>query len=147
VPAGCFGMPAASFTWDGATLYLMDTGRRLPTVAQITAANEAGLITRFDVYTVMSSFESVMTATMGQLLGPLGRQSMFMGYSTASERVMWEWTRDEWARKPGEPDDPLGLYRTIWKPLDTPVTGAAGRDMGYFNVIFRGVVSLPEDWQ
>jgi hypothetical protein len=147
VPAASFGMPAASFTWEGATLFLTDAGKRLPTLAQITAANEAGLITRFDVYTVMSSFEPVMTATMGQLLGPLGRQSMFMGYSTASERVMWEWTRDEWALRPWEPGDPLGPYRTIWKCLDTPVTGAAGRDTGYFNVIFRGVVSLPEDWQ
>jgi hypothetical protein len=72
---------------------------------------------------------------------------MFAGYSTASERVMWEWTRDEWGHHPGNSADMLATYRTIWKPLDPPVTGAAGRDTGYFNVIFRGVVSLPAEWQ
>ena len=147
VPTNSFGVPASSFTWEGATLYLLDQGKQLPTSAQLTAAMEAGLVTGFDVYTVMSSYANVMTATMGNMLGSLGSQSMFAGYSTAAERVMWEWARDEWAHQPGTHIDMLATCRTMWKPLETPVTGAAARDAGYFNVIFRGVISLPQEWQ
>jgi len=147
VPTGSFGTPAASFTWEGASLFLHDNGKQLPTAAQLTAAREAGVIPEYDVYSAMLTYSSVLTASMGNLLGVLGNQSMFAGYSTATERVMWEWARDEWGRQPGSSVDMLALYRTLWKPLDPPVIGVAGRDSGYFNVIFRGVVSLPLEWQ
>jgi hypothetical protein len=147
VPTSCFGIPAASFTWEGALLFLNDNGKHLPTAAQLMAAREAGVIQEYDVYSVMQSYSSVMTASMGNLLGTLGNQSMFAGYSTAAERVMWEWARDEWSHQPGSSLDMLAQYRILWKPLDPPVIGAAGRDAGYFNVIFRGVVLLPMEWQ
>jgi hypothetical protein len=40
-----------------------------------------------------------------------------------------------------------GKYRVLFKPVDPVQLGAAGRNMGYFNVIFRGVVVLPMEWQ
>jgi len=65
---------------------------------------------------------------------------MFAGYSTSAERVMWEWT----GSLPGSPavvaldaDAPCAtLYRSGG-------TGIADAGSGYFNVAFRGVVSLP----
>jgi len=147
VPSDCFGIPAASFTWEGASLYLRDQGKQLPTAVQLMAARNAGVLEGFDVYTVMSTYSDVMMASLGNLLGNISNQSMFTGHSTTSERIMWEFARDQWGRHQDEPIDMTGKYRILFKPVDPVQLGAAGRSMGYFNVIFRGVVVLPMEWQ
>ncbi len=147
VPSDCFGIPAASLTWEGASLYLRDQGKQLPTAVQLMAARNAGVLEGFDVYTVMSTYSDVMMASLGNLLGNISNQSMFTGHSTASERIMWEFARDQWGRHQDEPIDMTGKYRILFKPVDPVQLGAAGRSMGYFNVIFRGVVVLPMEWQ
>jgi len=123
VPSDCFGIPAASFTWEGASLYLRDQGKQLPTAVQLMAARNAGVLEGFDVYTVMSTYSDVMMASLGNLLGNM------------------------WGRHQDEPIDMTGKYRILFKPVDPVQLGAAGRSMGYFNVIFRGVVVLPMEWQ
>ncbi|MBN1433495.1 hypothetical protein JW921_01970 [Candidatus Fermentibacterales bacterium] len=142
VPASCFDLPAASFTWEGARHFLSDQGKRLPTRAELLAAWQAGLVDPVDTHAVMGCFESVMVATLGTVLGSLDRQAMFMpGNSSPEERLMWEWTRDAWLQAAGDLSDLDEGNRTIMKPLDPPVFGFAGRNNGYFNVIFRGVVA------
>ncbi|MGB4082197.1 MAG: hypothetical protein WBK62_02990, partial [Candidatus Fermentibacter daniensis] len=61
-------------------------------------------------------------------------------YSTASERVIWEWT----GSAPGEPasssTETLSPCTVIYR---NGGPGVADNSSGYFNVAFRGVVSLP----
>ena len=141
VPASCFDIPAASFTWEGARHFLSDQGRMLPSRVQMYAIFDAGLVNAYDVRQVMSTYENVVVATIGDVLGALDRQAMFMpGMSTVEERIMWEWTRDAWSSAPGEAFDPDDATRAMFKPLDPPQLGFADRGNGYFNVVFRGVV-------
>jgi hypothetical protein len=136
VPSTCLDMPACSFTRTGAEAYLLAAGKRLPTVAELAAVDAAGIIERIDVYDVMSGYASMMTVALGEMLGRLQGQAMFAGYSTADERVLWEWTSDV----PGAPDpaEPCGIiYRHTG-------TGIAVASCGYFNVAFRGAVTLPQ---
>lgn len=144
VPAACLDRPAAGFTWAGASWYLASRGARLPTLAEIHAAHRMGLIEPFSAYSEMQLYARLLESSLGDILGALNRQAMFAGYSTAEERVMWELTHTAFGSDPGmalpDTSDP---YITIFKPLPVPVAAGTGRDMGYFNVIFRGVIDLP----
>lgn len=142
VPASCFDIPATSFTWEGARHFLSDIGKRLPSRAEFLAAWESGLVRPYDVYQLMRLYENVVTSTLGNVLGGMDRQAMFTpGYSSPEERVVWEWTRDAWNEEPDvrSPDLEYAI-RAIARPLDPPQLGFAGRNNGYFNVAFRGVV-------
>jgi hypothetical protein len=135
VPSECFDLPACSITRQGAEEYLMSIGKRLPTAAELAAADAAGIVRRIDVYDVMASYASMLQSSMGEILGRLAGQAMFAGYSTADERVLWEWTSDS----PGTEDvpGPCGIiYRSTGQ-------GIAASDCGYFNVAFRGAVTIP----
>lgn len=144
VPAVCLDRPAASFTWTGAQWYLSSRGTRLPTLAEMHAAARAGLIQPFNAYSEMQLYANLMETSLGDILGALGRQAMFAGYSTEGERVMWELTHTPLGGDPStampEAGDPC-VY--IFKPLPVPIESGTGRDMGYFNVIFRGAIDLP----
>lgn len=144
VPAVCLDRPAASFTWTGAQWYLSSRGTRLPTLAEMHAASRLGLIQPFNAYSEMQLFANLMETSLGDVLGALGRQAMFSGYSTEEERVMWELTHTPVGGDPAvalpATDDPC-VY--IFKPLPVPISTGTGRDMGYFNVIFRGAIDLP----
>lgn len=144
VPAACLDRPAAGFTWMGASWYLSSRGARLPTLAEIQAAFQHGLIEPFNVYSEMQLYSGLLESSLGNILGALNRQAMFAGYSTSEERVMWELTHTSHGSNPSTAipgtDDP---FITIFKPLAVPVVSGTGRDMGYFNVIFRGVIDLP----
>lgn len=144
VPAVCLDRPAASFTWTGAQWYLSSRGTRLPTLAEMHAAARLGLIQPFNAYSEMQLFANLMETSLGDVLGALGRQAMFAGYSTEEERVMWELTHTPVGGDPAvalpATDDPC-VY--IFKPLPVPISTGTGRDMGYFNVIFRGAIDLP----
>jgi formylglycine-generating enzyme required for sulfatase activity len=140
VPAACLELPATSVTWPAAAEYLSESGRRLPSAVEMALASRAGLVADIDVYSIMSTYGSMMEASMGALLGRLSTQAMFAGYSTASERVVWEWT----SSIPGSPDatdmDTIAPCPVIWRNSGPGV--ADGRS-GYFNLAFRGVVSIP----
>lgn len=140
VPQACMDLPAASVTPGGARSYLASTGRRLPSAAELALAARNGLVEEVDVFAVMSTYADMMEASMGAMLGRLSTQAMFAGYSTASERVMWEWT----GSLPGSPTeavrDAVAPCTTVYRPGGT---GIADSGSGYFNVAFRGVVSLP----
>ena len=144
VPAVCLDRPAASFTWTGAQWYLSSRGTRLPTLAEMHAAARLGLIQPFNAYSEMQLFANLMETSLGDVLGALGRQAMFAGYSTEEERVMWELTHTPVGGDPAvalpAADDPC-VY--IFKPLPVPISTGTGRDTGYFNVIFRGAIDLP----
>lgn len=135
VPSACFDLPAGSFTVGGAGEFLASEGRRLPSAAELEAAYQAGLVPPVDTYEVMESFASVMEASIGPLLGTLSTQAMFAGFSSPSERVIWEWTSDV----TGSEDIP-GPCAVIFRPSGT---GVALGGSGYFNVMFRGAVTLP----
>lgn len=140
VPGPCSGLPACSITWSGASEYLASIGKRLPSAVELAAAAEAGLLTDIDVYNVMNTYADMMESSMGAMLGRLSIQAMFAGYSTASERVIWEWT----GSAPGEPasssTETLSPCTVIYR---NGGPGVADNSSGYFNVAFRGVVSLP----
>lgn len=140
VPPACMGLPAASVTLEGARSYLASEGRRLPSAAELALAARNGLVAEVDVFSVMSTYADMMEQSMGSMLGRLSTQAMFAGYSTASERVMWEWT----GSLPGSPADVArdadAPCATLYRPGGT---GVADAGSGYFNVAFRGVVPLP----
>jgi len=145
VPSQCLENPAASITWSGAQSFLSEAGKRLPTLGEMYAAREAGLLQQYDAYEAMLAFSGQMRASMGEMLGTLSTQAMFAGYSTASERVMWELTGTVWGGDPMERAPfPNVSYITILKPLDQPDITSIHRDNGYFNVIFRGAIEVPE---
>jgi len=145
VPSMCLESPVASITWGGAQSYLSDRGKRLPTLAEIEAAASLGLIGNWDSYESMQLFASQMQASMGDMLGSLGVQAMFTGYSTANERIMWELTGTEFNGDPaGTSVSPNAAYITLYKALDESQTSSTHRSMGYFNVIFRGAIEVPE---
>jgi hypothetical protein len=135
VPSDCFDLPACSFTRPGAVDFLLSVGKRLPSAAELAAASAAGLASRIDVYDVLANYASMIQSALGDLLGRLAGQAMFAGYSTADERVLWEWTSDS----PGTANvqGPCGvIYRSTG-------AGIAVSDGGYFNVGFRGAVTVP----
>ncbi len=140
VPAACLDMPAGSFTLQGAAGFLASEGRRLPTVLELALASRSGVFAGTDVFTVMSAYSSIMEAAMGPLLGRLQSQAMFAGYSTAAERVMWEWTTSDPADPLVDLDESTSPCATVWRPSGT---GVADRGSGYFNIAFRGVVGPP----
>ncbi len=144
VQTGCFDIPAASVTFDAARLYLIDEGKRLPTRIEITAAVSAGAIGIEDTWEVMDSYSDFISMTLSGVIGtsPAGL-AMFSENQTPQERIMWEWTRDAWNQPPDSIADLQAPYALIFKPLDPPVEGTAMRETGYYNVIFRGVVSIP----
>jgi len=144
VPAVCLDRPAAAFTWTGAQWYLSSRGARLPTLAEIHAAAQLGLIQPFNAFNEMQLYANLLETSLGDILGALGRQAMFAGYSTEEERVMWELTHTPLGGDPSiampETGDPCIM---IFKPLPVPIVTGTGRDTGYFNVIFRGAIDLP----
>lgn len=144
VQTGCFDMPANAMTFDAARLYLNDRGRRLPTLAQMTAAEMAGVVSHTDTWELMSSYGDFLSMTLSAIVGiPPADFAIFSGNGEAHDPVLWEWTRDAWAQPPDSISDLDSPYAVIVKPLDPPVTGTALREYGYFNVIFRGVVPMP----
>ncbi|MBD3278415.1 MAG: hypothetical protein GF388_08950 [Candidatus Aegiribacteria sp.] len=144
VQSGCFDLPAASITCDAAELYLEDQGKRLPGVEELTAAMDRGIVNYYDTWEVMNSYSDFISMTLSGVLGvsPSGL-AMFSENQASEERVMWEWTRDQWNREPGTLPDRNAPAALVVKPLDPPVEGSALRESGYYNIIFRGVVSLP----
>lgn len=144
VSAASLDRPAAGFTWNGASWYLSSRGARLPTLAEIAAALEHGVIEPFNAYSEMQLYARLMETSLGEVLGAISRQAMFAGFSTAEERVMWELTHTSFSENPTEAM-PYGEnpYIAIFKPLPVPVVSGTGREMGYFNVIFRGALDLP----
>lgn len=144
VPSQCLENPAAAITWNGAQSYLSDEGKRLPTLAEMYAADASGVIQPFDAYQAMLAFAGQMRAAMGDMLGTVGTQAMFAGYSTERERIMWELTGtvcgDEVTNT--APSSDAG-YILILKPGEAFLTSAVDRDNGYFNVLFRGAIQVP----
>lgn len=145
VPAPCMDRPAAGFTWNGATAYLAFRGLRLPTLGELYAAHQHGHVESFNVYTEMQNYADVLESSLGSILGNLALQAMYAGYSTAEERLMWELTFTPFGDPPvtavPRVENP---FITLFKALPAPRTTGTGRDMGYFNVIFRGALNLPE---
>ena len=139
VPTDCFSMPVASLTWTGAVRYLRSRGARLPRAAELAAAARMGLAEPVEVYPVMSCYAQVMERNMG-ILGSLGSQAIF-SYGEGSELSMWEWTLDAWGQDPAEPAGQQDPYRTLLRPGRTE-PGVARKNMGYFNVTFRGVIPV-----
>ncbi len=147
VPSQCLENPIASITWSGAQSFLSDSGKRLPTLAEMMAASSRGLIGVWDSYEVMQVFAGQMQASMGELLGTLGLQAMFAGYSTANERIMWELTGTVFGGDPLATGVSVDVhYITLFKALSEPVLSSTDREMGYFNVIFRGAIEVPTDF-
>lgn len=145
VPSQCLENAVASITWSGAQSYLSENGKRLPTLGEMYAAHESGLVNGRDVYEAMLSYSSQLRASMGEMLGTLATQAMFSGYSTAKERIMWELTGTVFAGDPMERAPAPGVsYITIFKTGDEPELSSVHRDNGYFNVIFRGAIEVPE---
>lgn len=144
VQTGCFDYPAVAVTFDAARLYLVDSGRRLPTSSEMAAAVSAGAIEYVDTWEVFGSYSDFISMTVSSIIGvPPAGLAMFSENESPEERVMWEWTRDAWGQSPSEYSDLQSPYSMLVKPLDPPVTGTGLRESGYYNVIFRGVVSLP----
>jgi formylglycine-generating enzyme required for sulfatase activity len=143
VPSQCLENPVASITWTGAQSFLSDSGKRLPTLAEIEAASSRGLIDNWDSYEAMQVFAGQMQASMGELLGTLSLQAMFAGYSTANERIMWELTATAFGGDPVATAASVDVhFITLFKALSEPILSSAGREMGYFNVIFRGAIGV-----
>jgi hypothetical protein len=69
--------------------------------------------------------------------------SMFSEGARPEDRVMWEWTRDARGQPPDSLPDLDSPYAVLFRPTDPPETGTGLRSIGYYNVIFRGVVPLP----
>lgn len=144
VQTGCFDMPAVSVTKEGASRYLEDTGRRLPTLAEITAASDAGFVGLHDAWESISSYSDFIEMTLSGILGvSVSGLSMFAPGARPQDRVMWEWTGDSWGQSSGSPADPDSPYAVLFRPTDPPETGTALRSIGYYNLIFRGVVPIP----
>lgn len=144
VPSQMLDSPAASVTWNGAQSYLSQRGKRLPTLAEILAAHEAGLIAPRDVFEAMSGYSSHLVSSMGEMLGTLATQAMFAGYSTARERIMWEFTGTVHSGNPHDTAPPSSaVYMSIFKPAPEPGISAVNRGNGYFNVLFRGAIEVP----
>ncbi len=139
VPTNCFSMPVSSLTWTGAVRFLRHRGARLPRAAELAAAAGMGYVDPVDVYPVMSSYSQVLERNMG-ILGSLGSQAIF-SYGEGSELQMWEWTLDAWGQEPGQPLRQQDPYRILLRPAGLE-PGVARKDMGYFNVIFRGVIPV-----
>lgn len=145
VPSQCLENPAASITWSGAQSFLSEEGKRLPTLGELYAAYEAGILDQFDAYESMLAFSDQLRATMGEMLGTLSTQAMFAGYSTARERIMWELTGTEWGGDPmNRAPSPGVSYISILKPGNSVDVTSVHRDNGYFNIIFRGAIEVPE---
>lgn len=143
VQTGCFDIPAASLTWQAASLYLHDRGNRLPSRAELTAANESGIIGIEDTWEVFNAYSDFITMTLSGILGiSSANLAMFSDNQSPSDRVMWEWTRDAWGQSPGSLSELESPYALIFKPVIPPVAGTALRGSGYYNVIFRGVVPI-----
>jgi formylglycine-generating enzyme required for sulfatase activity len=143
VPSQCLENPVVSITWSGAQSFLSDEGKRLPTVAEIQAAASLGLVDVWDSYETMQAYANQMQSSMGELLGTLNAQAMFAGYSTANERVMWELTGTEFDGDPLATAVPIDVhYITLFKALDEPELSSTDREMGYFNVVFRGAIGV-----
>ena len=143
VPSQCLENPVASITWSGAQSFLSEKGKRLPTLAEIQAASMHGLIQTWDSYNEMLAFATQMQSSMGEMLGTLGTQAMFAGYSSANERIMWELTGTVFAGNPLATAVSMDVdYITLFKALDEPVVSSTGVEMGYFNVIFRGAIGV-----
>ncbi len=144
VPSQCLENPAASITWSGAQSYLSEQGKRLPTLAEMEAAASHGLIDTWDSYEAMQVFAEQMRSYMGDMLGILNAQAMFAGYSSANERIMWELTGTAFGGDPLSTAISIDIeYITLFKALSVPLISSTGRDMGYFNVIFRGAIEVP----
>ncbi len=144
VPSQCLENPAASITWSGAQSFLSDTGKRLPTLAEMEAASSRGLIDTWDSYDAMLSFAGWMQESMGEMLGVLNAQAMFAGYSSANERIMWELTGTVFGGSSTATAVSTDvIYITLFKALSEPLISSTSRDMGYFNVIFRGAIEVP----
>ncbi|NOQ21436.1 MAG: hypothetical protein GQ565_02135 [Candidatus Aegiribacteria sp.] len=144
VQTGCFDIPAASITFDAARLYLNDSGKRLPTRVEISAAASVGAIGFEDTWEVMNAYSDFISMTLSGIIGiSPSRLAMFSENQAPEERIMWEWTRDAWEQPPGTISDLQSPYALIFKPLDPPVEGTAMRESGYYNVIFRGIVPIP----
>lgn len=144
VASQCLEHPVAAITCTGAQSYLIDTGKRLPTLAEMKVASSLGLIRTYDSYEAMSLYASHMQQSMGSMLGTLSLQAMFAGYSTENERIMWELTGSMVGGNPSSTILPLDSdYINIFKALDEPVISSTGSEMGYFNVIFRGAIEVP----
>ncbi len=147
VPSQCLENPVASITWSGAQSFLSDSGKRLPTLAEMEAASSLGLIDVWDSYEVMQMFAGQMQDSMGELLGTLNRQAMFAGYSTANERIMWELTGTAFGGDPLATAASVDVhFVTLFKALSEPVLSSTERELGYFNVIFRGAIEVPGDF-
>jgi len=144
VQTGCFDIPATSITFDAARQYLNDNGKRLPTRLEIAAAASEGVIGYEDTWEVMSAYSDFISMTLSGIIGtsPAGL-TMFSESQTPEERIMWEWTRDAWNQPPDTTSDFQSPYALIVKPIDPPFDGTALREGGYYNVDFRGVVSVP----
>lgn len=144
VQTGCFDNPANAVTFDAASLYLGDIGKRLPTEAELTAAVSAGAAGYIDTWEVVSAYSDFISMTLSSIIGvPPAGLSMFSENLDPRERIMWEWTVDAWGQSPYGPPDDVSPYAVIVKPLDPVFRGTAMREYGYFNVVFRGVVALP----
>jgi hypothetical protein len=144
VQTGCFDMPAVSVTPSGASMYLAGTGRRLPSLAEMIAAQEAGVVTMRDTWESISAYSSFIEMTLSGVLGvSTSGLSMFSEDARPEDRVMWEWTSDAWGQSPDSLADPDSPYGVLFRPTATPETGTGLRSIGYYNVIFRGVVPLP----
>ena len=142
VPTDCFSQPVSSLTWTGAVRFLRSRGARLPRRYELAAAARMGLVDPVDVFSVMSCYSQVMERNLG-ILGAVGSQAIFQ-YGQGSELQMWEWTLDAWGQEPGEAVQLQSPYRTLFRPSQSEV-GVARKNMGYFNVTFRGVVPLTPD--
>ncbi|MCK5785843.1 MAG: SUMF1/EgtB/PvdO family nonheme iron enzyme [Candidatus Sabulitectum sp.] len=144
VPSQCLENPVAAITWSGAQSFLSDSGKRLPTLAEMEAAASSGLIDTWDSYDAMQAFAGQMQSTMGEMLGTLNAQAMFAGYSSANERIMWELTGTVFGGDPTSTAVSVDVtYITLFKALSEPLISSTSRDMGYFNVIFRGAIEVP----
>lgn len=144
VQTGCFDIPAVSLTWEAASLYLNDTGRRLPSQAELLAAHRAGVLSIYDTWESLDAYSGFIQMTLAGVMGvSVAGLSMFADNRSPSDRVMWEWSRDAWGQTPDSLSDLDSEYALVLRPLDTPEAGTALRSIGYYNVIFRGVVPLP----
>lgn len=144
VQTGCFDLPAVSVTPAGASAYLAQTGRRLPSRAEMVAAHEAGVLGMVDTWASLSAYSSFLEMTLSGVLGvSLSGLSMFAEGARPEDRVMWEWTRDAWGQPPDSLPDPDSPYGVLFRPTDPAELGTGLRSIGYYNVIFRGVVPLP----
>jgi len=144
VQTGCFDIAAVSLTWEAASLYLGSTGRRLPTQAELYAAHQAGILEVHDTWESLNAYSGFVQMTLAGVMGvSVAGLSMFSDNTSPADRVMWEWTRDAWGQAPDSLSDLQSEYALILKPLDPPQAGTALRDIGYYNVIFHGVVPIP----